>query len=108
MNLVCLTSVAVTVWETVSAFVPQLLLTRGAAAELVSASTGEPLPFAVSTAGKCTQKAVPLVLRHKGYRRAEHLRCYACVTEQALFIIFTLLKSFKQDLKNSLCPVSET
>lgn len=66
MNLVCLTSVAVTVWETVSAFVPQSLLTRGAAAELVSVSIGEPLPFAVSTVLKCTQKAVALVLRHTG------------------------------------------
>lgn len=50
MNLVFLTSVAVTVWETVSAFVPQLLPIQEAVAELVSASTGERLPFAVSIA----------------------------------------------------------
>lgn len=52
MNLVFLTSVAVTVWETVSAFVPQLLLIQEAVAELVSVSTGELLPFAVSVAQK--------------------------------------------------------
>lgn len=52
MNLVFLTSVAVTVWETVSAFVPQWLLIREAVAKLVSVSTGEHLPFAVSIALK--------------------------------------------------------
>lgn len=52
MNLVFLTSVAVTVWETVNAFVPRLLLIQEAAAELVSVSTGERLPFAVSIALK--------------------------------------------------------
>lgn len=52
MNLVFLTSVAVTVWETVSAFVPQLLLIQEVVAELVSVSTGEHLPFAVSIALK--------------------------------------------------------
>lgn len=67
MNLVCLTSVAVTVWETVSAFVPQLLLTRGAAAELVSVSTGEPLPFAVSTALQMhTESSAPCAQTHRG------------------------------------------
>lgn len=52
MNLVFLTSVAVTVWEIVSAFVPRWLLIQEAVAELVSVLTGEHLPFAVSIALK--------------------------------------------------------
>lgn len=50
MNLVFLTSVAVTVWETVSAFVPRWLLMQEAVAQLVSVSTGERQPSAVSIA----------------------------------------------------------
>lgn len=73
MNPVCLTSVAVTVSGTVSVSVPQWLLTRGAAAELVSVSTGGPLPFAVSTALKCTRKTVPLVLKHTGIQKSRTL-----------------------------------
>lgn len=46
-----------------------------------------------------TKSSGPCAQAHRGYRRAEHLHCYVCVTEQALFIMFILLIYFKQDLK---------
>lgn len=46
------------------------------------------------------ERSGPCAQAHRGCRIAEHLHCYACVTEQAaLFIVFVLLKSFKQNLK---------
>ena len=72
MNLVFLTSVAVTVWETVSAFVPRWLLMQEAVAQRVSVSTGEHQPSAVSialemhTGNRCT-----MCLGTGGKRRAE-------------------------------------
>ena len=99
MNLVFLTSVAVTVWETVSAFVPQLLLIQEAVAELVSVSTGERLPFAVSIALKMhTEKQCSM---HSGtWEIKNRILTWLCMHE--------LTSSCLEDLENNPCPVSET
>lgn len=100
MNLVFLTSVAVTVWETVSAFVPQLLLIQEAVAELVSVLTGERLPFAVSTALKMhTEKQCSMCLGTWEIKKSRILTSL-CMHD--------LTSSCLQDLENELCPVSET
>lgn len=100
MNLVFLTSVAVTVWETVSAFVPQLLLIQEAVAELVSVLTGELLPFAVSIALKMhTEKQCSMRLGTQEIKKSRILTslCMHDITSSCL-----------QDLENELCLVSET
>lgn len=100
MNLVFLTSVAVTVWETVSAFVPQLLLIQEAVAELVSVLTGERLPFAVSIALKMhTEKQCSMRLGTREIKKSRILTslCMHDITSSCL-----------QDLENELCLVSET
>lgn len=100
MNLVFLTSVAVTVWETVSAFVPLLLLIQEAVAELVSVLTGGRLPFAVSIALKMhTEKQCSMRLGTREIKKSRILTslCMHDITSSCL-----------QDLENELCLVSET
>lgn len=100
MNLVFLTSVAVTVWETVSAFVPQLLLIQEAVAELVSVLIGEHLPFAVSIALKMqTEKQFSMCSGTWEIKQGRILTSL-CICD--------LTRSYLQDLENNSCLVSET
>lgn len=100
MNLVFLTSVAVTVWETVSAFVPQLLPIQEAVAELVSVLTGERLPFAVSIALKMhTEKQCSMCSGMWEIKKSRILTSL-CMRD--------LASSCLQDLEDNPCPVSET
>jgi len=100
MSLVFLTSVAVTVWETVSAFVPQLLLIQEAVAELVSVSTGEHLPFAVSIALKMHSEKQCSVCSGRWEIKKSRILTLLCMCH--------LTSSCSQELKNNPCLVSET
>lgn len=100
MNPVFLTSVAVTVWETVSAFVPRWLLMQEAVAQLVSVSTGERQPSAVSIALEGhTEKRCSVCLGTWGRKKSRIL-----VSQH----VCDLIGSCLQELENKSFPMSET